>query len=267
MRFTTVQVILLLVGVSSALVKNGISHHKNEQKRDEGRKKVPDGKRLFARETCTSGTTCAECFGVGNIGCDVIGCYNPDAGEQCCAGGTYCVGPDTSCCDNGAGVPFDDSTGSPTVSDTPTGTGSTFPSSTTCTTSDDCEVCFGPGNINCDYDGCYNPSAGEQCCAGGTYCVGPDTSCCDNGPGFTGATSIGDFTSTDLFSFSTDNPFSTPTGGATQFGPEATDSQNTQTVNPLIPTTTRGLPNAGATGAIGGLAAVAALGLVGLAAL
>jgi hypothetical protein len=39
------------------------------------------------RDTCTNGGTCAECFGAGSIDCSSDTCYNPTAGESCCADG------------------------------------------------------------------------------------------------------------------------------------------------------------------------------------
>lgn len=34
-----------------------------------------------------SGSSCAACFGDGNIVCSGNSCFNPSAGEQCCADG------------------------------------------------------------------------------------------------------------------------------------------------------------------------------------
>lgn len=40
--------------------------------------------------SCTTRSTCSECFGEGNIICDSVGCFNPADYEQCCAGaGTF----------------------------------------------------------------------------------------------------------------------------------------------------------------------------------
>jgi len=94
MRFTTVQVTLLLIGIASA---------------DLARKPLGiDNSRLMARQTqvCTKATTCSQCFGPGNVLCSRNSCFNPSAGEQCCANGNYCIGPDTSCCRSmgGAGI-------------------------------------------------------------------------------------------------------------------------------------------------------------------
>lgn len=48
------------------------------------------GEELLARQWddagCSSSSTCAQCFGEGNIICDKIGCFNPDEHEQCCDG-------------------------------------------------------------------------------------------------------------------------------------------------------------------------------------
>lgn len=41
-----------------------------------------------------------------------------------------------------------------------------------------CATCFGPGNIICAGNSCFNPSAGEQCCSDGSYCIGATTACC-----------------------------------------------------------------------------------------
>ncbi|KAF2841871.1 hypothetical protein M501DRAFT_1013257 [Patellaria atrata CBS 101060] len=46
-----------------------------------------------------------------------------------------------------------------------------------------CAECWGEGNVPCDFDTCYNPSGGEQCCNGGTFCFGDTPACCRNGPG------------------------------------------------------------------------------------
>lgn len=129
-----------------------------------------------------------------------------------------------------------------------------------CKTSNSCVVCFGPGNVTCQRNSCYNPSAGEQCCADGTYCVGSDTSCCGElGPGVTGGP-LGTITSPTIAS-------STPssTRSASVSNPTTTSRSS---VNPT-PTfggsiTTAATGGAAATGAIGGFAAAAA-GVVGLA--
>ena len=61
---------------------------------------------LYGRqtETCRSGTTCAACFGAGNVPCSSRTCFNPSDGEQCCADGKYCIGATNACCGStGAG--------------------------------------------------------------------------------------------------------------------------------------------------------------------
>lgn len=48
-----------------------------------------------------------------------------------------------------------------------------------------CSACFGPGNVICDGNMCFNPSGGEECCTGGLYCLGKG--CCGStGNGVTG---------------------------------------------------------------------------------
>ncbi|KAF4628860.1 hypothetical protein G7Y89_g9291 [Cudoniella acicularis] len=49
-----------------------------------------------------------------------------------------------------------------------------------------CEKSCGPGNIECiSFPNCFNPGAGETCCADGTYCNSGyycvDSGCCPNG--------------------------------------------------------------------------------------
>jgi len=47
--------------------------------------------RLLARQDGVCKGTCATCFGAGNVVCNTAitgtSCYNPSAGEQCCADG------------------------------------------------------------------------------------------------------------------------------------------------------------------------------------
>ncbi|KAL3467051.1 hypothetical protein BJX64DRAFT_248763 [Aspergillus heterothallicus] len=57
---------------------------------------------------CSIYDTCGECFGTGYVLCDNAGCFNPDDGEQCCEGGSMCVGLDSSCCIDGPGTPGED---------------------------------------------------------------------------------------------------------------------------------------------------------------
>lgn len=46
-----------------------------------------DQSHLLVRDGYCQGT-CASCFGSGNIICEGIMCFNPSAGEQCCADGS-----------------------------------------------------------------------------------------------------------------------------------------------------------------------------------
>ncbi|KAL2856626.1 hypothetical protein BJY01DRAFT_171102 [Aspergillus pseudoustus] len=57
---------------------------------------------------CSIYDTCGECFGTGYVLCDNAGCFNPDDGEQCCEGGSMCVGFNSSCCINGPGTAGED---------------------------------------------------------------------------------------------------------------------------------------------------------------
>ncbi|KAF1983257.1 hypothetical protein K402DRAFT_175529 [Aulographum hederae CBS 113979] len=153
---------------------------------------------LSSRQTETCQGTCATCFGAGNIICEGIMCYNPSAGEQCCAGGQYCIGPDTSCCGSaGAGTSFDDSASVTEDSSTPTATedvsttsetssSSSSPDEWTCLRSDSDEECCqraGSGTHWCyttlEAVICYDADQGEECCADGTGCETPG--CCAAG--------------------------------------------------------------------------------------
>ncbi|KAF2753443.1 hypothetical protein EJ05DRAFT_480452 [Pseudovirgaria hyperparasitica] len=146
---------------------------------------------LFSRQTdfCDNGTTCADCFGEGNIPCQTYYCYNPDAGEQCCSDGTFCVG-DASCCDGGLGSPETDvSSPTPTSESSPSSTVSSPPSQSsdwTCDESDTNEECCQKGDPSYAYCPgadtsfqilCYAPADGEVCCNDGTSCTG-GSDCC-----------------------------------------------------------------------------------------
>ncbi|KAL4998001.1 hypothetical protein BDV10DRAFT_77792 [Aspergillus recurvatus] len=145
-------------------------------------------RRLFDNASeCTIRDTCGECFGFGYVLCDNSGCFNPDDGEQCCKGGTMCVGRDDSCCQNGPGEPGEDGT-------------ITYPSDTTidedeeedeedestswmCDTSMTGEECCSGGGADIHWCTgeypmviCYN-STRETCCEDGHFCEGED--CCD----------------------------------------------------------------------------------------
>ncbi|ETI26252.1 hypothetical protein G647_03029 [Cladophialophora carrionii CBS 160.54] len=72
--------------------------------------------------TSSGGTTettssCAAKWGAGNIPCGSDGCYNPDIGESCCAGGYYCDAGYTCSSTLGKCSPDDDSSGSGSGSD------------------------------------------------------------------------------------------------------------------------------------------------------
>jgi len=97
----------------------------------------------------------------------------------------------------------------------------------TCTSSDSCEICFGPGNVPCTIDTCYNPSGGEQCCADGTYCVADTNACCDAGPGPSLGTSIETATGFDSTPSATDSfptAFFSETATQTESAPSASAS-------------------------------------------
>ncbi|KAB2577560.1 hypothetical protein BFW01_g9709 [Lasiodiplodia theobromae] len=163
---------------------------------------TPNESLLLARQSfdsCT-GLSCASCFGAGNIVCAGNSCFNPDAGEQCCSDGSYCVGPDTSCCTNGPGV-----TGGP-EDDTPTATSDFAPSATSavasatatssdsgddewdCSASDSGEECCQRGGDEYHWcwgffptNYCYRPSLGEVCCTDGSSCTGGADCCSEYG--------------------------------------------------------------------------------------
>ncbi|KAJ9634514.1 hypothetical protein H2199_008971 [Coniosporium tulheliwenetii] len=140
-----------------------------------------------------------------------------------------------------------------------------------------CVGCFGPGNVKCTYNSCYNPSAGEQCCSDGTYCTGPDTSCC--GTVGAGETDIPDTApATVSVATSTTGPFATqttsgrtvPTAESEGTAP-ATSSVATSTIRPSGTQTTSGRTmsttaseGAAAVNVVDSIAALA-LGVVGLA--
>ncbi|KAH7056014.1 hypothetical protein B0J12DRAFT_439882 [Macrophomina phaseolina] len=151
-----------------------------------------------------SGSSCAACFGAGNVVCSGNSCFNPSAGEQCCSDGDYCIGPDTSCCGSaGAGV-----TGSP-EDDTPSSTSSPsdfasltslLPSASStssssggdewdCQASDSGEECCQRGGSESHWcygfyptNYCYRPSLGEVCCSDGSICDGSSggADCCSS---------------------------------------------------------------------------------------
>ncbi|KAB8067822.1 hypothetical protein BDV29DRAFT_196143 [Aspergillus leporis] len=140
---------------------------------------------LIQRESgnCTINTTCSECYGSGNILCDNAGCFNPDAGEQCCKGGYSCAAWDNSCCESlGTGTPGTDGV-VPLASATASSTGGQL-TTITCTidqTNDEC--CSQNGHYSLRWcagvypnQECYNPKR-QTCCSDGTVCMGER--CCD----------------------------------------------------------------------------------------
>lgn len=142
--------------------------------------------------SCTTSSTCSECFGEGNIICDYIGCFNPADYEQCCAGAAICIGKDNSCCKDlgGPGVVGKDGVPKTTLpSSVPVPTTTSF----TCTADDSNEDCCQRGGKDLHWctgkyphQRCYN-SKSQFCCTDGTVCDEKD--CCS------------------LFSASVTNPF------------------------------------------------------------
>lgn len=247
MRFTTVQVTLLLVGIASADLTRELLSHGNS--------------RLLVRQTerCTKGLTCSQCFGPGNVLCSRNSCFNPSAGEQCCSNGNYCVGPDTSCCGSrGPGAPGPDgvpgSTAAPsvTISTAPSATRpapSSSPTEWNCQSSDTPEQCCQRAGSTlhwCFVDAdvhCYDPSAGEVCCSDGSVCSSSPNCCANSGAVAT-----------------TPNPSAAGTSSGSSGGGSQTVGGSTPTTSGPATATT----NAGATGAIGSFAA-AIVGIAGLA--
>jgi hypothetical protein len=100
------------------------------------------------------GANCQSCFGAGSTNCpsgSYYDCYEP---------ASYSV--EEGC--NLAG-----GSASPTRS----ATSSARPTSTTGGSGDRCAEQYGPGNVLCDEDSCYNPDAGETCCGNGSTCNPP----------------------------------------------------------------------------------------------
>ncbi|GME32565.1 hypothetical protein GTA08_BOTSDO11266 [Neofusicoccum parvum] len=143
-----------------------------------------------------SGSSCAACFGAGNIVCSGNSCFNPGAGEQCCSDGTYCIGPDTSCCgEAGAGVTGGPEDDSPTATSySPSFTSLTSSATATssgddewdCTASDSGEECCQRGGDENHWcygfyptNYCYRPSLGEVCCSDGSVC-NDGADCCSS---------------------------------------------------------------------------------------
>jgi hypothetical protein len=111
---------------------------------------------LLARDLekrCTG--SCSECFGSGYTLCpdSLIFCYLP---------GDSNYGLDSCSLDFGSSGSSGSLTSSATYSaPTSTSTGGLTGSGSSCSDQ------YGPGNIDCGSDACYNPDIGESCCAGG----------------------------------------------------------------------------------------------------
>jgi len=183
---------------------------------------------------CTEETSCSECFGQGYVLCNNAGCFDPSQGQQCCKDGSYCVGPNNSCCgDTGPG-----STGTDGV--IPQSAYSAFYSATTqwqCFPTDTNKECCTRGGNNIqwcsgDYPDqiCYNASV-AQCCSNGEPCTGQG--CCKSmsavaiTPNPTQATETGTPTPTNQPSNSHNTtPPPTSASTATAATPVTTNSKN-----------------------------------------
>ncbi|KAL5343979.1 hypothetical protein BJX70DRAFT_5613 [Aspergillus crustosus] len=133
---------------------------------------------------CTTSDTCGECFGWGYVLCDDGGCFNPDDGEQCCKGGSMCVGLNSSCCVDGPGKPGKDGvipySNAPLEEDDENeDSGSAIFCDFSMTGEECCSQagedihwCSGEFPAN----QCYN-STEFSCCVDGHVCAGED--CCD----------------------------------------------------------------------------------------
>ncbi|KIW87672.1 uncharacterized protein Z519_11646 [Cladophialophora bantiana CBS 173.52] len=146
-----------------------------------------------------AGATCVSCFGAGYLDCpDGYHCYNPNDPLY------------DTCPDDGS------SSGS---------------SSNGTTTASSCADLYGDGNIPCGTDSCYNPDAGESCCAGGYYCdAGYSCSStlgkCEYGSSGSGGSSYDTTTSDYTYATPTDGlVFSTPTTAATATTSDSSSSQ------------------------------------------
>ncbi|KIX98891.1 uncharacterized protein Z520_05352 [Fonsecaea multimorphosa CBS 102226] len=148
-----------------------------------------------------TGATCVSCFGPGYLECpDGYHCYNPsDPSYDTCPSD----GSSSSGSDNG---------------------NSTTPS---------CSDLYGDGNIPCGTDSCYDPDAGESCCAGGYYCDAGYTCSstlgkCDYGSGGSSEGSSYDTTTSNyIYATPTDGlVYSTPSSVATT---TSSDSSSIQT--------------------------------------
>ncbi|KAK7543808.1 hypothetical protein IWX49DRAFT_142913 [Phyllosticta citricarpa] len=131
---------------------------------------------------------CKACLGPNAASCGRTGCFDPSAGQTCCADGSACSGGDECCGEVGLGLSglFDDDDGRGTdTSTTTTPTTTTKKTSPTlmaatstvadwsCAQSDDGDACCARRGEGVRYCGgawptytCYRPVAGEVCCAG-----------------------------------------------------------------------------------------------------
>ncbi|KAK7525776.1 uncharacterized protein IWZ02DRAFT_198733 [Phyllosticta citriasiana] len=132
---------------------------------------------------------CKACLGPNAASCGRTGCFDPSAGQTCCADGSACSGGDECCGEVGLGVSGssdDDDDGHGTgTSSTTTPTTTTKKTSPTlmaatstvadwsCAQSDDGDACCARRGEGVRYCGgawptytCYRPGVGEVCCAG-----------------------------------------------------------------------------------------------------
>jgi len=114
--------------------------------------------------TATATASAPASTDTGSTGIDDL-CYQVGATCQSCFGPTYIECPDGYHCydpnDPNYDTCPDDSTSSG---------GSSSGGDNTSTTTESCAQQWGAGNIPCGTDGCYDPTIGETCCAGGFYC-------------------------------------------------------------------------------------------------
>ncbi|KAL1845919.1 hypothetical protein VTK73DRAFT_415 [Phialemonium thermophilum] len=185
--------------------------------------------KLLARQDgeCTIHSTCSECFGAGNIVCDHVGCFNPDAHEQCCAGAAICVAKDNSCCRDLGGPGVTGKAGAPDATPTFASTaGAPSVTSWSCTADETGEECCQKAPVPLHWcsgqfpqQRCYN-SDSQFCCTDGTVCDG--SGCCD------------------LFKATTTNPYTAATTAA------AADTTSVRGLRTTATPSSTPSPNAGA---------------------
>ncbi|KAL4871878.1 hypothetical protein BDV12DRAFT_194023 [Aspergillus spectabilis] len=172
---------------------------------------------------CTISDTCGECFGLGYVLCDNGGCFNPDDGQQCCKGGSMCIGLNSSCCNNGPGKPGKDGV-VPYSSDAPVeddDEDEDSGSSIFCDTSMTGEECCSQGGDDIHWcsgefpaNTCFN-STELTCCVDGHVCAGEE--CCDiadstpTAPWLSGTTTESTSTSTTTSGSDSDSDSETDT--------------------------------------------------------